>query len=317
MGEKMDLPDNYQRHVRLGKLAANQQQWAAAITHFEAAYQLEQRFSLNLLLASVLVENHQLKAALAIMQEKEADYLAYHDLTGFYIAVLLANHCFVEANHLWQANWPQMQKDPQQRQFWQTVKQSIERGQLQYQKQAATKIKTVQQALYSLADKTLTEQMQILNQAKQLPQTAYLTGVMPVLVNPYVHPFVKSTVLEELVRLQVEKPVPVNWFTQTRTVVPQTLPTLAENPTIQAVSQAVQQALVAEPVLAEQIGETVQLYLACLYPFETEVVKDISEWANLFLTELGLPVTKGHAEISENARHWFHQLQEIVNELMV
>lgn len=316
MGETVELPGNYERHIQLGKQAANQQNWPLAIEHFEAAYALEQRFSLNILLASVLVENQQLVAALQLMQEKAADYLAEPDLIGFYIAVLLANQEFVEANELWQGAWPQMQQDAKQRLFWQTVKRRIESAQNRYQEQQVSAIEALQQKLYSIAGLPLTAQLELLKRAKQLPQSEYLKGIQPVLTNPYVHPFVRSTVFEELVTLKITQSVAVFWFDQVRTVIPNQMPLMAASPKIQAVQQAIQQALVADPIFAEQVLVTSQLYLACLYPFENEILVNPDEWATLFLQELALAPEKQVVVVSENSQAWFTKLQELVTKLM-
>ena len=316
MGETVELPGNYERHIQLGKQAANQQNWATAIDHFEAAYALEQRFSLNILLASVLVENRQLAAALQLMQEKFADYLAEPDLIGFYIAVLLANKEFVEANELWQGVWPQMQQDAKQRVFWQTVKRSIERAQNRYREQQVPSIDKIQQKLYSIAGLPLTEQMQLLKLAKQLPQAEYLKGIQPVLVNPYVHPFVRSTIFEELVTLKIAQPIAVFWFDQVKTAIPNEIPLMETSPKIQAVQQAIQQTLADDPIFAEQVLVTSQLYLACLYPFENEVLVDSDEWTTLFLQELGLVPENQATIVSENSQAWFSKLQELVAKLM-
>ncbi len=102
MGDITQFPDQYDRLIRMGKVALNQQNWQQACDHFEAAYQLEQTLSANLLWSSALIEAGDPQTALTIVEEQQADYLQQTDLVRFYLALLLNNHRFITANQVWE-----------------------------------------------------------------------------------------------------------------------------------------------------------------------------------------------------------------------
>lgn len=314
MGDITQFPNQYDRLIRMGKAALNQHHWQQACDHFEAAYQLEQTLSANLLWASALIEVGDTQTALAVVEEQQADYLQQTDLARFYLALLLNNHRFVTANQIWGA----LRHATIAPQAIRTFKMMITASELEFQANHQEMIRKQAEGLYNLTAHPLSEQLAMLTQAEQLPRHVYVTSVTPVLMNPYTHAFVKATVIETLVQLNVEQSVTMQWFEQTKTFVPANTQLMGESKTFNAVLAALNAQLASEdPILLAQVIADVKMGFAYLYPFEGEIIDDSTEWAQAWLKQLLSPDYTASVVISEKIQDWVKKLQEMTGKFDV
>lgn len=312
MGDITQFPDQYDRLIRMGKVALNQQNWQQACDHFEAAYQLEQTLSANLLWASALIEAGDPQTALTIVEEQQADYLQQTDLVRFYLALLLNNHRFITANQVWEA----LRHATIAPQVIKTLRMMITAAELEYQANHQAAIQKQAEGLYNLTAHPLAEQLAMLTQAEQLPRNVYVTSITPILTNPYSHAFVKTTVIETLVQLNIEQLVTMQWFEQTKTFVPADIQLMEESPTFNAVLAALNEQLATEdPILLAQVMADVEMGFAYLYPFEAEIMYNPTEWAQAWLKQLLGPDYTASVVISEKIQDWVKKLQEMTGKL--
>jgi len=312
MGDITQFPDQYDRLIRMGKVALNQQNWQQACDHFEAAYQLEQTLSANLLWASALIEAGDPQTALTIVEEQQADYLQQTDLVRFYLALLLNNHRFITANQVWEA----LRHATIAPQVIKTLRMMITAAELEYQANHQAAIQKQAEGLYNLTAHPLAEQLAMLTQAEQLPRNVYVTSITPILTNPYSHAFVKTTVIETLVQLNIEQLVTMQWFEQTKTFVPADIQLMEESPTFNAVLAALNEQLATEdPTLLAQVMADVEMGFAYLYPFEAEIMYNPTEWAQAWLKQLLGPDYTASVVISEKIQDWVKKLQEMTGKL--
>jgi len=312
MGDITQFPDQYDRLIRMGKVALNQQNWQQACDHFEAAYQLEQTLSANLLWASALIEAGDPQTALTIVEEQQADYLQQTDLVRFYLALLLNNHRFITANQVWEA----LRHATIAPQVIKTLRMMITAAELEYQANHQAAIQKQAEGLYNLTAHPLAEQLAMLTQAEQLPRNVYVTSITPILTNPYSHAFVKTTVIETLVQLNIEQLVTMQWFEQTKTFVPADIQLMEESPTFNAVLAALNEQLATEdPTLLAQVMVDVEMGFAYLYPFEAEIMYNPTEWAQAWLKQLLGPDYTASVVISEKIQDWVKKLQEMTGKL--
>ena len=312
MGDITQFPDQYDRLIRMGKVALNQQNWQQACDHFEAAYQLEQTLSANLLWASALIEAGDPQTALTIVEEQQADYLQQTDLVRFYLALLLNNHRFITANQVWEA----LRHATIAPQVIKTLRIMITAAELEYQANHQAAIQKQAEGLYNLTAHPLAEQLAMLTQAEQLPRNVYVTSITPILTNPYSHAFVKTTVIETLVQLNIEQLVTMQWFEQTKTFVPADIQLMEESPTFNAVLAALNEQLATEdPTLLAQVMVDVEMGFAYLYPFEAEIMYNPTEWTQAWLKQLLGPDYTASVVISEKIQDWVKKLQEMTGKL--
>lgn len=312
MGDITQFPDQYDRLIRMGKVALNQQNWQQACDHFEAAYQLEQTLSANLLWASALIEAGDPQTALTIVEEQQADYLQQTDLVRFYLALLLNNHRFITANQVWEA----LRHATIAPQVIKTLRMMITAAELEYQANHQAAIQKQAEGLYNLTAHPLAEQLAMLTQAEQLPRNVYVTSITPILTNPYSHAFVKTTVIEMLVQLNIEQLVTMQWFEQTKTFVPADIQLMEESPTFNAVLAALNEQLATEdPILLAQVMADVEMGFAYLYPFEAEIMYNPTEWAQAWLKQLLGSDYTASVVISEKTEDWVKKLQEMTGKL--
>ncbi|MCT3528662.1 hypothetical protein EFR49_03810 [Latilactobacillus curvatus] len=312
MGDITQFPDQYDRLIRMGKVALNQQNWQQACDHFEAAYQLEQTLSANLLWASALIEAGDPQTALTIVEEQQADYLQQTDLVRFYLALLLNNHRFITANQVWEA----LRHATIAPQVIKTLRMMITAAELEYQANHQAAIQKQAEGLYNLTAHPLAEQLAMLTQAEQLPRNVYVTSIAPILTNPYSHAFVKTTVIETLVQLNIEQLVTMQWFEQTKTFVPADIQLMEESPTFNAVLAALNEQLATkDPTLLAQVMVDVEMGFAYLYPFEAEIMYNPTEWAQAWLKQLLGPDYTASVVISEKIQDWVKKLQEMTGKL--
>ncbi|SMH68495.1 conserved hypothetical protein [Latilactobacillus curvatus] len=312
MGDITQFPDQYDRLIRMGKVALNQQNWQQACDHFEAAYQLEQTLSANLLWASALIEAGDPQTALTIVEEQQADYLQQTDLVRFYLALLLNNHRFITANQVWEA----LRHATIAPQVIKTLRMMITAAELEYQANHQAAIQKQAEGLYNLTAHPLAEQLAMLTQAEQLPRNVYVTSITPILTNPYSHAFVKTTVIETLVQLNIEQLVTMQWFEQTKTFVPADIQLMEESPTFNAVLAALNEQLATEDlILLAQVMADVEMGFAYLYPFEAEIMYNPTEWAQAWLKQLLGSDYTASVVISEKTEDWVKKLQEMTGKL--
>ncbi|KRM23831.1 hypothetical protein [Latilactobacillus graminis] len=312
MGEIRQFPNQYERLIRLGKAALNQRDWQQASTCFEAAYQLDQTMTANLLWVSALIEARDNQTALAIVEEQQDAYLQQTDLAQFYLALLLNNHHFITANQILVVLnhakiAPEMIK---------MFRLMITTAELAYQTNYQTTIQKKAQRLYNLTAYPLSEQLTLLNQAQQLPRNDYVDSVMPILTNPYSHAFVKTTVIETLVQLNLNQTVQVSWFDQEKSFVPAQSHLMGDSVLFNAVLQALNTQLAAEdPILLAQVTADIEMGFAYLYPFEAEIMYNPMEWAQAWLKQLLGSDYKPTIVISEKIQDWVEKLQKKTEKL--
>ncbi|XEO93135.1 hypothetical protein ACBP45_05910 [Latilactobacillus sakei] len=314
MGEVTALPNQFENLIRLGKVALNQRRWPEAIAHLEAAYELQQTTVLNLLLVSVLVAAGDNRHALQLAFEKKAFYTNEPDLRLLYNALLIDNQHFIAANELWATVEATDVFEQQTKQKGQETLKTAEKA---YQVAEKQTIKQRQERLYNLTTGDFQDQQQRLDEAELLPLADYLQGVLPILVNPYSHPFVKTTVLETLVRLRYSKAVTINWFEQVREVVPGELELMANRPILKLIQKTIQNILAQQdPIILEAALAECQMTFAYLYPFEETVIDNPEEWGQALIQQLGLSMFEPTVQISEKTIQWLKKLQELTEELV-
>lgn len=254
--------------------AFNAEKWSQASAAFTTLYQADQRPELNRYLAVSLYHDQQFLAAEQIAAENDGAYLVSAEWFTWRITIALQNQQFIFARELCAlpqaASW-QAQELPR-------IVAAEERAQTAL---AATQ-RVIAKQFYHLGDVPLREQQRRLLRAHQLPLADFLKGTQYLLVDPFLHPLLRATLLEELFRLRVKMIVQVHWLDEQQHTVStaQLEGVFAGSAAQQALTYLQEQIAQNNPGLAANVRQTLNLQLMMLYPFADKIVTHPRAWVD-------------------------------------
>lgn len=254
--------------------AFNAEKWSQASAVFTTLYQTDQRPELNRYLAVSLYHDQQFLAAEQIAAENDGAYLVSAEWFTWRITIALQNQQFIFARELCAlpqaASW-QAQELPR-------IVAAEERAQTAL---AATQ-RVIAKHFYHLGDVPLREQQRRLLRAHQLPLADFLKGTQYLLVDPFLHPLLRATLLEELFRLRVKMTVQVHWLDEQQHTVStaQLEGVFAGSAAQQALTYLQEQIAQNNPGLAANVRQTLNLQLMMLYPFADKIVTHPRAWVD-------------------------------------
>lgn len=272
-------------------LAFHNQQWSQASAAFTTLYQAHQTAELNRYLALSLYRDEQFLAAEQIAAENDAAYLVDQSWFDHRLMIALKNQQFIFARQwcaLPQAQAWRAQGLAQVQVAEQTSRQTL----------AATQ-RVIAKQFYHLGDTTLNEQRHRIARAHQLPLAEFLRGGRYLLIDPFLHPLLRSTLLEDLYRLQIDETVKLQWLDdQQYDVQTAQLRGVTDN----SAAQAAIRYLTAEfaqtnPSLVANVRQTLNLQLMLVYPFAERVFTAPEAWVDYLV---GRPAQTPLSTTAEN-----------------
>ncbi len=140
---------------------------------------------------------------------------------------------------------------------------------------------------YHLGDLSVREANSTLQEAKQLPATEYFQAAQFIFVDPFVHPLIRATVLENVVSLKLKGKIKYYWLDQQNHEIDLTrLTGILDNPVQIKLNKFLQEKLAdSDPILLEGISKDKNLYLSYVYPYAKQVFKKPEEWVNYWLDD--------------------------------
>ena len=93
----IELPENYQNHLRLGEIAFKEEQYADALNHFQAAYDLQNELVANSWLVKIALVLNDFSLASKIAEERLNDYLNDSERLRMYVESLVGQSKFQRA----------------------------------------------------------------------------------------------------------------------------------------------------------------------------------------------------------------------------
>lgn len=306
MGE-FSSPAAKEQALKDARAAAQKEQWSVAASRFEAVYADEQTPELNRELVDSLYHNEQYLVAEQYAAEMDGAYLASQIDFDLRLAVALKNRQFIFAREFCAlpaaAKWRE---------------QGVERI-AQAEADSRTTLATTQRLLAKqfthLGDVSFGEQRQRLEQARQLPLKEFMQGVQYLLVDPFLHPLMRATLLEELLRLRVKATVKLQWLDdQLYTIDTTDLQPVNASRAAAGIRSYFQEDLgQRDPMTAANAQQTVTLQLMMLYPFIDKVVTQPTSWARLVAGEDLLPTVTAAEKADMIA--WQQRLNRFMAEL--
>ncbi|PWG00683.1 type I restriction endonuclease subunit R [Levilactobacillus bambusae] len=298
---------------REGREAFEREDWSLASANFEALYEKQQTEQNNHLLVEALYLDQRYQAAQQYAADFVTTYLTDHALFNLLISLLVHNHRFIEAR--------EMAMDPVVHQDWlPAALQEIQDGERVAKSEMKETIQTVSRQFYHLSDQSFSEQKRRFDAALALPLDNYLVGAKYLLLDPFLHPLLRSSLLEVLQQLQYQEEIELLWLDEQRHKIGgQQLPLLGSISSVQAVNDEIQRRLGHDDPMAEQmITQQAQLEMMYLYPFNDRVVTDPQLWVDRLIQKYragGVPVDVS-SSAEEQVDQWQKKLDQYTTRLM-
>lgn len=264
-----------------GQAAFDEHSYGPALDALDEAYDLKQTPAINQLLTRVLLADGQYKTAQLFADEFIDSYLATAETAQLYVTVALHNQQFLAAREF--IMWlPETQRAD-------LMAKIVTAEMTTRQTQQAT-ITTIARHFYHLSDGDAISQRERLIVADKLPLDEYLVGARFVLLDPFLTPISRVSVLDRLRRLRVAQPVDMVWIDgDTLTVVPaqlESIENMARYQDILTELQSYEQTV--GPAMIHGLVEQVRLMLMIAYPVLEKVAIEPKSWvAGLIAESLG------------------------------
>lgn len=277
-------PEEEERFASLvvkGQAAFDEHSYGPALDALDEAYDLNQTPAINQLLMRVLFADGQYKTAQLFADESIDSYLATAETAQLYVTVTLHNQQFLAAHEF--IMWlPETQRAD-------LMAKVVTAEMTTRQTQQAT-ITTIARHFYHLSDGDAISQRERLIAADKLPLDEYLVGTRFVLLDPFLTPISRVSVLDRLRRLRVAQSVDMVWLDgDTLTVVPaqlESIENMARYQDILTELQSYEQTV--GPAMIHSLVEQVRLMLMIAYPVLEKVAIEPKSWvAGLIAESLG------------------------------
>lgn len=262
--------DAYQQ----AKAAFDAADWSQASAQFTTLYQAKQTPELNRYLAMSLFQDQQFLAAEQIAAEQDEAYLINADWFERRMTIALHNQQFIFARQL--CALPAANA-------WRTAAVArIATAEATAQRTLGATQRVIAKQFYHLGDVSLPEQQRRLQRAHQLPLDDFLKGTQYLLVDPFLHPLLRATLLAELYRLRVKMEVQVHWLDDQRhTINTADLVAVTASPAAQQAFTYLQEQIAQNnPGLAANVRQTLNLQLMLLYPFADKIMTQPRAWVD-------------------------------------
>lgn len=271
MGEQIEFPKNYSMYMSRVMTFLREGNVEKAIVYMQKAYAIKEAESLNILLASSLLQTGQYREALELAEEKKEFYETDEKRLLIYLEILIENNQILQAeNYIKQALSNESIK---YRDSWDRLAEKLD--QLKHQ-QEENKRKAEEQTmknLFSLASLNTMEQFSKIQEIYTLPNDK-LEGVAPYLfTNPYVHPVVRATLFSLLAERNIDEDYKYLWFGETKEINPRKTTSIEMNETMTALMNVMDEELVQNPSLYQLVKNEIDALFLMLYPFENNVIK--------------------------------------------
>ena len=171
-------------------------------------------------------------------------------------------------------------------------------------------LRTRQQHFFHLGDGGFIKQQRNFNDAVQLPLDLYLQGSQFVLRDPFVKPIIKSSLVQVLVKLKINKEFKLLWLdNHENPIIPAKFATIETHPTVEHVYHVLQHKYENnDPITYHMRLQQFNLQVALLYPFINKAIIDPQKWVAI----MGTPRQGGEAPIVQEMRNWQERLNQIL-----
>lgn len=276
----LEMPDMFERYMKLGEAAFDKEQYEEARDNFEEAYSLKDDPLGNLSLVKSLAKLKEYKSAYAIILENKRIYIEEKSNQSVYFEVLLQLTYFLEIEKLL------AQKVLANQQNFEKAYSIAKDYHLMVYKE---KFKKLELEVKSLVDCPSFEQGKYLKKLVFLPKEIVLPIAKELLVRPEVSLFSKNELVQHLVQLRLDEPVEILTYDQKKAsfIGNETLTLNEAYLNSQVLKEVTDYFEQHNPSLKKEVLSTVKIHIGCLYPFQDEVMKPVHSWVEEYLQKYG------------------------------
>ncbi len=293
-----------QEQLQQGRQLINQGKYQRAIDILQPLNEQTADYQVNRALTEALYHDGQVQLAIKIAEDHVEDYLQSQGGAMQLVTLELAGQQFITARR--QAAFvPKWQAE---------LLKQVEAAEAKAQQEMGTSLNAKLKSFYHLGDGSFNKQRQRLIEAEQLPLSMYLTGALFLLRDPFTKPVIKSSLLETLQPLKIDRQVTILWLDDHE----YRLNLRDLQPLTKVKEVVVAQQLIDEkygqsdPSTLSAVNDQFQLQMIFLYPFINKAMVDPAAWVTA-MTSFGKLVSPSKAV--NDALKWQRKIQRLVDQM--
>ncbi len=291
------------RNLQLANEAFKAQKWAQAAQLYEQEYQSAPSEKINHLLVKSLFEDHQYKMAYTIMMDNLNSYLMDEQHVILMVEVLLANRQLL-MSHVLTATLPRV---PAQ------VTRLIQQAEANARQEP--NFKKDYQTFYQLSALTFNQQQRAFEKGKELPLDEWVTATKVLLIDPFVKPIIRVSLLEMVQKLKLPEHFEFRWLdNKNYEIVGNQLKSLAEFEKVGILENVLREMIDDhDPVTQQLYQNELGLQVTLLYPFIDRAIPDPRAWVTRLIK--GDQVQSATLPVAYSLEWWQRKLSQIMSEM--
>lgn len=308
MGDRIEFPDQYENNMKKGLAAMQAGQWQEAEELIGRAYRLRPTAESNYLYFTVLTEQGYFEEAVQLAEDMLTYYSGDDVLYSLYIEAAIKSGQFLKAESLLLDEIKRSGLETGER--WQQQLDDLNQVKREAALEKEKQDKALERRLYSLAEYTSLEQLEILKEAGRLPQQMSIKAYYSLLVNPFVSQIAKTFCLLALLEQGETGTADLIWFGQDKKVDLSRLGPFEKHPGVVELKNLLQEKLYKDPLQMEMIHQELNFHLMQLYPFIEEVIQDSLFWLELYIDRYIRSSAENQVEtkVERDMLEWFRRL---------
>ncbi|MGX7030902.1 hypothetical protein [Vagococcus zengguangii] len=271
----IEFPENYHNHLNLGETAFQEERYNEALTHFQAAYNMENEPTANRWLVKTALVLNEFELASKIAEERLNDYLANSEYLVMYLDALIGQKKFQRARL-----FIEVYADSEVKAQQSTVLQQAEEHALRFDSRKIQENMTKLATWYPEPH----EIVAFLDSLNELPYEKFMERVLAILKDKRHSLMLRNQLLNTLRLLKVEKAVHIiDYQEQTREVTPSTLEIMGREQTYLQVSAILNKLVGEQPNVLNQLLADQRRFFNIVYPLAKKDIRSVENWLSVTL----------------------------------
>lgn len=280
MGETIEFPNNALFYLQKAKTEMQNGHTKAAIESVEQAYAHSKSVEVNAVYVSILVAAEKYNEAVLIADDFEERYREDEHYKLLYLFLLIKAQKVDEAEEFMEILQQQSNVKGEELEKMQGL---LEEEKKQLKEQHAAFLEETKQKLFGLADRSMDEQLQIIEQAAQLDNGTLASAAPFIFSNPYTNHVIRSIFLQTLIKNQVDCTIHFSLDELAVDINPSRLIPFEENEKVTALNEQLERQLEKNPSLLMALKPEMNFQLLKIFPFADQIIKNTDKWVELFI----------------------------------
>lgn len=299
MSSSKPLPSTSKALARAQQLISDQN-FSAAAAILTACYQVKKNFKTNYLLFCCLLKLKKYQAAVETATDFLTAYIENDDYLINLFSAMSQAAMFIKMRELYLYLNDYM--DAAEKSFFKEQIIHAEKGvDQQFCRQ-------IQKKIASTAFLPAAQQRKLVHELYQLPLAEFSSSAQDLLLQPVVHPLIKNDILDNMRRLKLQKQIQIFFLDgQVYSLIPQKLHDFQSSAIKIKFDNFFANA--SDQALSQAQANEVFLKLQLLYPFENQIIDQVTDWLPVLLGEKAELVNAKQLKWQEILERWLQQWQ--------